>query len=102
VNSRRARSQAASAARPARLICDNPEGRSGRKPSGPELPVTTASTAAWLDAAKQIIGLAGDDTISDAVTGPPTDLSVDRVNGGLGTDVCEGPELDGDILTGCP
>jgi Ca2+-binding RTX toxin-like protein len=42
------------------------------------------------------------DAASDSLTGRPNDLSMDRVNGGLGTDVCQGPGPDGDILTGCP
>jgi hypothetical protein len=35
------------------------------------------------------------------VTGPPTDLSVDSVDGGAGTDACQGPGTDLDVLTDC-
>jgi Ca2+-binding RTX toxin-like protein len=54
-----------------------------------------------LDGGRGADTLNGDDG-DDVLTGAPNDSSVDRLNGGLGTDFCQGPGPDRDILTGCP
>jgi hypothetical protein len=54
-----------------------------------------------LDGGRGADTLNGEDG-NDSLTGAPGDGSVDRLNGGLGTDFCQGPGQDPDILTGCP
>jgi Ca2+-binding RTX toxin-like protein len=41
------------------------------------------------------------DAGKDSLSGPPTDTSVDDVNGGADTDVCQGPGSDRDVLVAC-
>ena len=41
------------------------------------------------------------DAGNDSLTGPPNDQSVDDVNGGADTDVCQGPGTDRDVLVAC-
>lgn len=45
--------------------------------------------------------LNGDDG-DDVLSGAPNDSNVDRLDGGPGIDLCQGPGPDRDILTGCP